>query len=67
MKRYTAPVLTDYGTVADITATLGDPFTGDVALDIDGNIVEQEMNSLAQCPAVEGYPCELANEFPWEP
>ncbi len=67
MKPYTTPKLTVYGDVTQVTATLGDPFTGDVALDLDGNIVEQGMNSVAQCPAIEGYPCELASEFPWEP
>ncbi len=52
MKPYTAPVLTDYGTVADITATLGNPFTGDASFDVDGNVVEAGMNSLNQCSLV---------------
>ncbi len=49
MKPYTAPVLTDYGTVADITAILGNPFTGDVTFDVDGNVIESAMNSIDQC------------------
>ncbi len=66
MRTYTAPTLTDFGDLAAVTATLGDPFTGDITFDLDGNVLEVGMNSIAQCPAIEGYPCELANEYPYE-
>ncbi len=62
MKPYAAPVLTDYGDVNDITATLGDPFTGDASFDLDGNIIDAGMNSINQCSAIVPSPCEVAFE-----
>ena len=50
MQTYIAPKLTSYGDVAQITATLGDPFTGDQSFDVDGNIIEEGLNSINQCP-----------------
>jgi hypothetical protein len=57
MKHYSAPQLTDYGDVAAITATLGDPFTGDVSFDVDGNILETGQNSINQCPTENNEVC----------
>ncbi len=67
MKPYARPILTDYGDVAQVTATLGAPFTGDASYDVDGNIIETGMNSVGQCPAV-GNACELGpGENPYPP
>jgi hypothetical protein len=56
-KSYAAPRLTDYGDVAAVTATLGDPFTGDQSFDIDGSIIESGMNSINQCGTVNNEAC----------
>ena len=57
LKRYEAPALADHGDVATITATLGDPFTGDVSFDIDGNILAEGPNSINQCPTQNNVEC----------
>ena len=62
MKNYTAPKLTDYGDVAVITATLGDPFTGDQSFDVDGNVIEEGLNSINQCPTTEFEDCQFNEE-----
>jgi hypothetical protein len=56
-KLYAPPRLTDYGDIADITATLGDPFTGDVSFDVDGNILAEGQNSINQCPTQNNEVC----------
>ena len=61
MKTYTAPALTEYGDVATITATLGDPFTGDVSFDLDGNILDSGMNSVNECPTSDNEECIPGN------
>ncbi len=48
--------------MAEVTATLGNPFTGDASFDVDGNVLETGMNSVGQCPAIEGAVCELPSE-----
>ncbi len=62
MRPYASPTLTDFGDVTRLTATLGNPFTGDVAFDVDGNVIETGENSVNQCPALEGAICELPGE-----
>ncbi len=57
MQTYSAPAITDYGDVAAVTATLGDPFTGDVSFDVDGNILETDINSINQCPTPDFEQC----------
>lgn len=57
MKTYSAPKLTAYGDVAAITATLGDPFTGDQSFDVDGNVIEEGQNSINQCPTENNEGC----------
>jgi hypothetical protein len=57
MKTYSAPKLTEYGSVETITATLGDPFTGDQSFDVDGNVIEEGLNSVNQCPTVDNEAC----------
>lgn len=57
MKNYTAPQLIEYGDVAELTATLGDPFTGDTSFDVDGNILDTGLNSVDQCPTVDQNVC----------
>ena len=64
MKTYTAPALTEYGDVAAITATLGDPFTGDVSFDLDGNILDSDVNSIDQCPTNDDETCTFNGEGP---
>lgn len=59
MQNYMAPCVTDYGDVAQITATLGDPFTGDQSFDVDGNVIEEGLNSINQCPTTEFELCEF--------
>ena len=59
MKTYTAPQLVEYGDVAAITATLGDPFTGDVSFDLDGNVLEEGINSVNQCPTTDNEVCMI--------
>ncbi|MEM8598316.1 MAG: lasso peptide [Bacteroidota bacterium] len=61
MKTYSAPMLTEYGDVAAITATLGDPFTGDQSFDVDGNVIEEGLNSINQCPTLEFETCHFEN------
>lgn len=56
-KLYTAPELSDYGDIADLTATLGSPFSGDVSFDVDGNILEEGMGSTNQCPTRDNETC----------
>jgi hypothetical protein len=63
-KTFAPPTLTDHGDVATITATLGDPFTGDVSFDVDGNILEQGMNSINQCPTVDNETCHFEGGHP---
>ena len=57
MKTYTAPLLVEYGDVAEITATLGSPFTGDTSWDIDGTILDEGPNSVNQCPTTDNNIC----------
>ncbi len=57
MKTYIAPQVTEYGDVAEITATLGNPFTGDQSFDLDGNVIEEGINSINQCPTQNGETC----------
>ncbi len=57
MKSYTTPTLTEYGDVAAITATLGDPFTGDLSFDVDGNVLDSGTNSVNQCPTIDNQNC----------
>ncbi len=59
MKTYSAPKLTEYGDVAEITATLGDPFTGDQSFDVDGNVIEDGLNSINQCPTINQETCHF--------
>lgn len=56
-RSYEAPRLTDYGDVAAVTATLGDPFTGDQSFDVDGNIIVSGLNSINQCPTSNNEQC----------
>lgn len=56
-KDYAAPKLIDFGGVAEVTATLGDPFTGDQSFDLDGNIIQEGLNSVNQCPTVDNQTC----------
>ncbi len=63
MKTYTVPQLTDYGSVADVTATLGAPFSGDVTFDVDGNVIEVGMGESNQCLGTENNEsCFLADD-----
>ncbi len=57
MKTYQAPSLIEYGDVAEITATLGNPFTGDLSFDVDGNVLETGENSVNQCPTINNESC----------
>ncbi len=54
MKAYSSPYLTDYGTIAEITAVLGNPFTGDATFDVDGNVIQTDSNSVSIC----SFACE---------
>ena len=54
---YHPPLLREYGSIDAITATLGDPFTGDVSFDVDGNILDTGLNSIHQCPTVNNVAC----------
>lgn len=54
MKPYTPPQLREYGTVAELTAIFGDPFTGDQAFDLDGNVISESGNSGANGCLVDG-------------
>ena len=56
-KTYSAPRVTEYGDIAAITATLGDPFTGDASFDLDGNIITEGLNSINQCPTRNNTVC----------
>jgi hypothetical protein len=57
MKNYTAPALTNYGSIADLTGVLGNVSTGDVLVDTNGN-VEQEGNlSVDACPTQDFEGC----------
>jgi hypothetical protein len=60
MKRpYTPPALAEYGDVAEITGVLGSAFTGDVLVDVNGN-VEQEGNlSINACPTLDFEACHM--------
>ena len=49
-KTYTAPALVGFGDVTALTGTLGDPFTGDTSFDVDGNVIQEGLNSVDQCP-----------------
>ena len=57
MKTYSAPQVTEYGDIAAITATLGDPFTGDASFDLDGNIIVEGLNSVNQCGTQNNENC----------
>ncbi len=58
-KRYSAPEVTEYGDIAEITGVLGSAFTGDVLVDTSGN-VEQEGNlSIDACPTQEFETCQI--------
>ena len=56
MKRtYQVPVLNEYGDVASLTGILGARFTGDILVDVNGN-VEQEGNlSIDACPTRDPF------------
>ena len=55
---YEGPVLTEYGDVASLTGILGARFTGDILVDVNGN-VEQEGNlSIDACPTRDFEHCE---------
>ncbi len=57
MKTYQTPLLTKYGDVAKVTATLGNPFTGDLSFDVDGNVLETGENCINQCPTINNESC----------
>ena len=62
MKPYTAPKITEYGDVADLTAILGNAFTGDVLVDTTGNVEQSGNLSLDACPTRNphaGGVCEI--------
>ncbi len=59
MKTYTEPRVVDYGNVATVTATLGNPFTGDLSFDVDGNVLESGENSINQCPTINNEQCHF--------
>ena len=40
MKPYSAPQLTEYGDIAELTAIFGGAFTGDVLVDLNGDVVQ---------------------------
>ena len=57
MKSYSAPQLTVYGDIAELTATLGAPFTGDTEFDLDGSVLSTDNNSVDQCPTRDDTVC----------
>ncbi len=58
-KHYASPKLTEYGEIAEITGILGAAFTGDVLVDVNGN-VEQEGNlSIDACPTRDFNNCMI--------
>lgn len=54
MKAYSAPKVTEYGDIASITAVSGGPFTGDVNYDVNGTVDQTGLNSISNCPIVNG-------------
>ena len=64
MKPYIAPQLTDYGDVAEITAILGEPFVGDQAFDVDGNVIESGNGSINVCPTIDNEECFYGEDRP---
>lgn len=56
-KSYAAPELRVYGDIADVTAVFGDPFSGDVSFDVDGNVLAEGAGSINQCPTIDNETC----------
>ena len=62
MKAYNAPALVDYGDVADITGILGEVASGDVLVDVNGQIQQEGNLSIDACPVqnpAPGEPCVI--------
>ena len=57
MKTYSAPALVSLGDVTALTGTLGDPFTGDTSFDLDGDVIQEGLNSVDQCPTRNDRDC----------
>lgn len=50
MKPYSAPKLTEYGDVADLTAIFGSENVGDVLVNPSGQVVQTGLGSIDACP-----------------
>ena len=50
MKKYSSPKLTEYGDIAELTAIFGGAFTGDVLVDLNGDVVQTGTLSIDACP-----------------
>ena len=60
MKRsYSPPEITDYGDVTDITGIFGSASTGDVLVDVNGNVVMEGTGSIDACPTLDFEVCHI--------
>ena len=50
LKQYSAPKLTEYGGIADLTAIFGSANVGDVLVNPSGQVVQTGLGSLDACP-----------------
>ena len=64
MKPYSAPQLTEYGDIAELTAIFGGAFTGDVLVDLNGDVVQTGTLSIDACPTRDPYHGECITNQP---
>jgi len=59
MKDYSAPAITEYGSVADLTGIFGSATTSDVLVDPNGRVVQTGPGSMDACPTVNFDTCHM--------
>lgn len=64
MKNYSTPKLTDYGSIADLTGIFGSSVTGDVLVDVNGQVVQEGEGSIDACPTSDFEGCVIIESTP---
>ena len=58
-KLYSAPKLTEYGDIVDLTAIFGNASVGDVLVNPNGQVVQTGLGSIDACPTRDFEDCMI--------
>jgi len=57
MKHYRTPKLIEHGDIAQLTAVVGGAYTGDVLIDVNGEVIQEGNQSIDACPTPDHEVC----------